>query len=76
MCIQKTGPELWSLWPTVVRNGPQDCGSQETSSVQPSYGATHFAFGAGTGIVPALSAWEQFFCHRVLPFCNGIGGLR
>jgi hypothetical protein len=49
MCVPKTGPELWSLWPTVVRNGPQDRGSQETSSVQLLYGATYFACGAGDG---------------------------
>jgi len=28
-----------------------------------------------TGIEPALSAWEEFLCHRVLLPCNGIGGL-
>jgi hypothetical protein len=28
-----------------------------------------------TGIEPALSAWEEFVSPRVLPSCNGIGGL-
>jgi hypothetical protein len=28
-----------------------------------------------TGIEPALSAWEEFLCHRGLLFCGGIGGL-
>jgi hypothetical protein len=28
-----------------------------------------------TGIEPALSAWEEFLCRRVLLSCNGIGGL-
>jgi hypothetical protein len=28
-----------------------------------------------TGIEPALSAWEEFLCDRVLLSCNGIGGI-
>ena len=28
-----------------------------------------------TGIEPALSAWEEFFSHRVSVSCKDIGGL-
>ena len=45
--------------------GTGNADSQRTRILQVVSTATLFACERVTGIEPALSAWEEFFCHRV-----------
>jgi hypothetical protein len=62
-------------WPTVFWSGPRPTDNRRMEFTNPQLLQYFSRLERVTGIEPALSAWEEFLCPRVLLSCNGIGGL-